>query len=574
MADFGVSPISDTLYFNDPRLLQRARLASMLSQSAVTPQVGARHWMQPLAQAFTGLAAGLANRQISDEYAKRRQAEIGTMQQAVNAATPWTVPGGGVEMANGTTLPAGAIAPGTGGPEAMYSTLMANPDTAAMGLQGAMTMATQRAILRAQLANQLAEKGRYIDEGGAIRPIPGALQTTQGEKAAESSGTAAGSYPYDVGKTLVGKGLVTGPNGRIVPMEGYAPSVAGIAGAEEGAKAAAQFPYQAALERSKPMSMYGQSGVYVPPVANPADLGATGVPPLPRAAQGGAVPATPLQEPAPQGAPPAPGTTPTAPVAPQTPGRGAGGVETFHVPGGATVVRTSPGPLGAQTGIAELAKLDANRVNDARKEWATNARDIGTIQMIQDFLPKVATGWSAESRLEAGRVLQALGADPKGIQSFLGIDPTAGQLLNKKFLELSTAAVRTMGAREPGSVLQMFRKAYPNLETTPQAIILQTNALLMDRQRQLDYATSMEGRYRDSVNAAQAGGEYKGLTNFEHDFAKTNNPAMYLKAAEAMSGAAEVNWKSMPPEMQSQVIGLIPSGHTFVAPDGTTRVKP
>lgn len=70
---------------------------------------------------------------------------------------------------------------------------------------------------------------------------------------------------------------------------------------------------------------------------------------------------------------------------------------------------------------------------------------------------------------EGARILSALGTPPNAVKSFLGTNPAAGDALNKLFLQFSSQAVRQMGAREPGSVIQLFARAYPNLETQPRA---------------------------------------------------------------------------------------------------------
>jgi hypothetical protein len=104
---------------------------------------------------------------------------------------------------------------------------------------------------------------------------------------------------------------------------------------------------------------------------------------------------------------------------------------------------------------------DAKEVAADRESAQKGQQDMATLQTIRDFLPKVQTGWGADQKLEAARILKSAGVSDDKIADFTNTDVASGQLLQKKFLELSSAAARTMGAREPGSVIQMFAKAIP-----------------------------------------------------------------------------------------------------------------
>ena len=229
-----------------------------------------------------------------------------------------------------------------------------------------------------------------------------------------------------------------------------------------------------------------------------------------------------------------------------------------------------------EEGLKTLSGADAKQVTEGRENaYSSYGKDLASIQMIQDFLPQVRTGWGAETRLQGASILQSLGVDPDKIKnSFLGIDPTAGQLLNKRFLELSAGAVRAMGAREPGSVINLFKNAYPSLESTPDTITLQTNAIAMDRLRATHEADAKAQYYRDSLSQNQQDPtQYRGLNGFDKQFNATNDPQQYLHAAEAMSMRPEA-WKGSSSDQQQNIYNLIPSGKHFIDGDGKERVKP
>lgn len=224
--------------------------------------------------------------------------------------------------------------------------------------------------------------------------------------------------------------------------------------------------------------------------------------------------------------------------------------------------------------IEPAVAADTKELAMDREKAIASQQDMATVRMIQDFMPKVQTGWSAETKLEGARILKAMGAPEDRINDLLKTDVASGQILQKKFLELSAAAARNMGAREPGSVIQMFAKAYPSLGTDPQAVQLQTNALYMDRMRNQAMATDKTNYLNESINGVQSTGKYRGLKGFNEVFDKAHPAESYLSAAEAMSGV-DTPWKRIKnPAQQQQIINLIPPGSHFMAPDGRPRVKP
>src|SRR6185437_14916697 len=117
--------------------------------------------------------------------------------------------------------------------------------------------------------------------------------------------------------------------------------------------------------------------------------------------------------------------------------------------------------------------------------------------------------------------------------------PISGQLLQKEFLQLTASAVRTMGAREPGSVISMFAKAYPSLSTDPGAVKILANAIIMNQKYKEDYANAVETAGYNAANVPN-GAPYKGLSGFQKEFQRTNGPELYMTAAEAMGGSARV----------------------------------
>jgi hypothetical protein len=234
-------------------------------------------------------------------------------------------------------------------------------------------------------------------------------------------------------------------------------------------------------------------------------------------------------------------------------------------------------PTATTVGFGKLSELDAADVAATRDAANAGRRDLATVRTIQDFLPQVATGWGGETKLEASRILKTLGVGEDKINSFLKTDPAAGQLLTKNFLQLSAGAVRQMGAREPGSVMFLFKDAYPGVPTDEKAITLQTNALYMNQRRQEAEAEEKAKFYGESLTQHQKDPTtYRGLTGFSPEFNKANHPEQYLHAAEAMSNYADKAWaKAKSDEQQTAIYNLIPSGSTYWVPnESRPRVKP
>lgn len=368
-------------------------------------------------------------------------------------------------------------------------------------------------------------------------------QSALAYKPAIAGATAAAEAPY---KTVEAR-----PGGAILPLTsvlGYQPQ--GPAPSFVGANLLAAPP---------PSSMPKTQGPVAPPAAG-------AVPPFAQGQPDSTPPNLTPQMPAQTGTPGTVGANllakpPTAAPAPQA---------------NTGLIRQLPGggvSLANPETVAPLIKEDATEVAEDRKAALAGQKDQATIQTIRDFMPSVKTGWSAQSKLDAANILKAAGVSDANLQDFLSTDVASGQILNKRFLELSAGAARGMGAREPGSVISMFKDAYPSIGTDPQAVSLISNALYMDRARQNNLASQKTNFLDDSVNQYQQSGEYRGLRGFNEQFAKTDPPEFYLHAAEAMSGVNN-GWKTVAdPAQQQAIIGLIPKGTPYMSPDGQMRMK-
>jgi hypothetical protein len=485
----------------------------------------------------------------------------------------------------------------------MAAMLGGNDNNAMLGLDPSLLNASQDVQTGQNIENQAfstapAPPGAALAR--ALMAVPGAYikgQATSDLTKALSGGIEAAKNIFDE-TTPIGKGLrsdnplmralafqqiltvlkINSESNKLTPTDtltqfgGTRPAATGspaLAGAAAGAEASARAPY----EPGGDATVQTPTGPQTIPITAEQRRGLlpsiTGQPPLspPRLV--------------PSSVPRGTGASPAAaiPQPPQKPAPTDTTKDQSRVPAQGTISETSPvGTLGGKplpnAAIEPAVKADTEEVAKDRESALKGQGEMATIRAIQDFAPKVKTGWSADTKLEGARILKGMGVSDDQIKGFLNTDVAAGQILQKKFVELSAAAARNMGAREPGSVIQMFAKAYPNLGTDPQAVALQTNALYMDRLRSQHLAEQKTNYLNDSINGVQSTGQYRGLKGFNEAFNKSRPAETYLSAAEAMSGAGEP-WKRITSTAQrNAVISLIPSGTKYLAPDGKMHVTP
>jgi hypothetical protein len=240
-------------------------------------------------------------------------------------------------------------------------------------------------------------------------------------------------------------------------------------------------------------------------------------------------------------------------------------------------------PVGAVMGkpiahpeFEPLIRTNSDEVDKTRAVADKAQQTNGTAKLVLDLLPKVQTGWTTETKLQAENILKGLGIDPAGISAFNKIDLASGQVLSKKFLDLSMGAMRSDfgGSREAFGAMQMFRNAYPSIGTDPDAVRLQTNVLRMDNQRGTHLANEKTSYLQNSINDIQNTGKYRGLNGFNEQFAKSNAPELYVHAAEAMSGPRFAQWDKIKSTAErNAIVRLIPPGEQFYAPDRDGKMK-
>jgi hypothetical protein len=365
------------------------------------------------------------------------------------------------------------------------------------------------------------DKARAYTALGITVPPDVAAAAVLPFKGLEAGAVAAATYPYDIGKAVAPQ-TERGNQTRQTQAEKFAFE-----------------PHSENGVMTQPSSLPG--------FVAPPSLGGRGVPGL-----GGGTPS---------GTP----TSPAAPTSALTPNGSPG-----QVPG----VMNDAQKMILQQGLEETAKR-LNEPGGYHAEGKAAQEQIANAAAITDLLPRVRMGWNANTVQEGGRILSSLGVDSDSIKRFMGTDPTAGDELNKLFLQFSAGAVRQMGAREPGSVISLFAKAFPNLETTPGAALLMTNALRMQAQWKMDRANAADAwALNQQRNAGPTGENYQGMKGFEDAFGKTNDPRNYWRAAAAMSNEPDIAWRGLDDAGKKQVFDLIPPGAQFRGGDGKLYPKP
>jgi hypothetical protein len=339
------------------------------------------------------------------------------------------------------------------------------------------------------------------------------------------------------------------------------------------AKAAAASPYELMKELARPHMVNGQ--LVIPLIA--AIQSGISIPGLPgTSAQAPAGPAAAAPSLPPVGTRPIP--APASPAAPggigipglgATPPQGAG---LNPAVGGAGVISsgmTDPQRIGLEKAMA----LTNTQLEPYLAKEQTARQQEGIARSILDLLPQVRMGWGADTIQQGAKIMDSIGVPRSLVERFT--HPQYGDDLNKLFLQYTSAEVRAMGAREPGSVISLFQANYPNLETHPQAAQLMVNALRMQSQWAADRSAAAQQWVADQrKNMGQFGENYQGLTGFENSFNKTNNPHDYWRAAAAMAGEKDVAWKGLDEAGQHRVFAFIPKGEKFVDDKGNWYPKP
>jgi soluble lytic murein transglycosylase-like protein len=217
-----------------------------------------------------------------------------------------------------------------------------------------------------------------------------------------------------------------------------------------------------------------------------------------------------------------------------------------------------------------MANQDAQTVQKDQEKAAAGLPTLGTTATIRAMLPDVTTGKTADAKLLVSQWAAAAGMSPEQTEKYFGTNPVMGELLQKKLFELSTGAVRGMGAREPGSVISMFQRNYPQMGSRDMTIDAMTRLLDMDQIRNQDYASAKQQYHNESINTLSEDKGYRGLSGFDTQFDKTHNPRVYSAAALAAGGLPSQTWsKGLSPQQQADALRL--AGRIY--PDATVLDK-
>lgn len=243
---------------------------------------------------------------------------------------------------------------------------------------------------------------------------------------------------------------------------------------------------------------------------------------------------------------------PERPLPPGTPEPPAG-AHTGAVP-------LTEGGFGAKTaaGIQESqGKDDAKNIAEEQAKIATGHGTLATTQTIRSTLPQVTTGVAAEQRLRAQQIFTALGVPDATAKEWTGTSAPMGEILQKKLFELSTGAVRGMGAREPGSVVAMFAKNYPNMTSQNMTIDAMTRLLDMDQTYKEAEIGARGGHLNSSVARLSSGQPYQGMAGYA-----APDPRPFQAAALAAGGMPFDVWsRGLTPEQQTAALKL--AGHVW-----------
>lgn len=253
--------------------------------------------------------------------------------------------------------------------------------------------------------------------------------------------------------------------------------------------------------------------------------------------------------------------TPQAGFAPVTPNPSAPGVAGApHMPApGATMppavtplTESARGPQTAQDVTKGQMDADAKEISAEQASVMKGHSALGATAAIRAELPNVTTGPSADARLTLSRYGTMLGIPNDDLQKMIGTDPVSGELLQKKLFEIQTHALRLMGAREPGSVLQAYQKNFPNMASQPGTADTMTRMLDMDQIFGEDEIRGRQQHFQKQVAGVAANKPYEGLGGYQQP-----DPRVYVSAALASGGRPMSEWAhGLTPQQQTQALQL------------------
>lgn len=224
-------------------------------------------------------------------------------------------------------------------------------------------------------------------------------------------------------------------------------------------------------------------------------------------------------------------------------------------PNAAGVTTLTPGNIGPETAKAiytSQAGDDAKQIAEQQALVMKNHNILGTTSTIRQLAPEVATGAAADAKLRAAQIFTALGVPEKTVQEWVGTDAPAGEILQKKLFELTTGAVRGMGAREPGSVMLMFQKNYPQLSSRNMTIDAMSRLLDMDQVYQENEIGGRQHYLSGQIQNVAQGKGYEGLSGYQQP-----DPKLYQAAALATGGMPYSVWsKGLTSPQQTQALQL------------------
>jgi hypothetical protein len=212
--------------------------------------------------------------------------------------------------------------------------------------------------------------------------------------------------------------------------------------------------------------------------------------------------------------------------------------------GAATTPEKPPAsPAEIKAGIeraTEDYKADVETTSKFAAAAASGDDTLAANQSIRSILAsgKVKPGQFAPFMAQVASVMRGASYDEQAVQKITGMDPVAAQELNKFLFQLQSSKLREMGAREPGSVLQMFASNYPNWQSRPETIGALTRTLDMQVLYAKDRAAAMtQWMQEHRGNIA----DYQRVSSpaFNDWFKAQHDPREYAAAALAASTAGD-----------------------------------
>lgn len=242
-------------------------------------------------------------------------------------------------------------------------------------------------------------------------------------------------------------------------------------------------------------------------------------------------------------------------------GTSSGGAAGEGAPAGSLLKSLSPAELETQKNQANVQVGDIDHDRKIMESDLSHVIDSGmqnkaNLLHLRDLIPQSSTGFAGETRAGIQNFLQTV--LPASVAGQFNVNASPAQELMKiTTMGAGKADQEDHGAAKALGLMQLYMKAYPNMENQPDANQHMTNLLLVAQQAHMDYTLGANDHYMQSRDAYATTGKYTPLNRYDAAYTNKMPAETYFAAADALNGQPYEKWSKGLTGPQLQVVGGI-----------------